>query len=218
MHLFAPQPGQFVLDIGAHDGSYAEKFAREVGPSGLVWAVEPHPDSAEAARHRLKGYPQVRVIEAAVADVVGSRTLMADVGDLRRSSLWPANLIGSLEAVDVETLTIDALCCGRGIHAKIPDWVKIDAQGAEALILAGAPILLDANETRWCLELWPVGLTNAGSGYADVLLVFKARGYTARKVGKVQHVWDWDELREALAREQGHSSADVIFFPPGVDA
>ena len=105
-------------------------FAREVGDSGKVLAVEPNPHNAAAARknRELNRSFQVEVIEAAAADKVG--TLVFNGG-----------LNGALDdgrgeggRLQVPSLTVDALAAQYGR----PDAVFVDVEGAECLVLAGA--------------------------------------------------------------------------------
>ena len=44
-HVYQPQPGDTIVDIGAGRGEDVFAFSRAVGPAGTVWAIEPHPVS-----------------------------------------------------------------------------------------------------------------------------------------------------------------------------
>src|SRR4051812_15909470 len=44
-HVYRPQPGDMIVDIGAGRGEDVFAFSRAVGPSGRVVAIEPHPVS-----------------------------------------------------------------------------------------------------------------------------------------------------------------------------
>ena len=158
--LFTPEPGSCVLDIGANNGAYAEAFAKAVGETGYVWAVEPHPTAVAIARSTLRPYPWAVVMQAAIGDKSGARPLYSGV-DSRHSSFWDTNVVGEPNAMyTVHLTTVDALI---GAMLREPDWIKVDAQGAEALILAGATQTLDAKQASWCVELWKGGLATAGA-------------------------------------------------------
>jgi SAM-dependent methyltransferase len=60
------RPGMRIADIGAGFGYFAFRFARAVGPDGLVLAVDTDPDlRAEVGREADRlGLPQVRPIDA----------------------------------------------------------------------------------------------------------------------------------------------------------
>jgi hypothetical protein len=47
-HVYKPQTGDAIVDIGAGRGEDVFAFSRAVGPAGRVWAIEPHPVSFAA--------------------------------------------------------------------------------------------------------------------------------------------------------------------------
>ena len=49
-HVYKPQPGDVIVDIGAGRGEDVFAFSRAVGPSGHVFAIEPHPVSFRTLR------------------------------------------------------------------------------------------------------------------------------------------------------------------------
>lgn len=130
------RPGMNVLDIGANAGFYTLAFSRLVGPSGHVWAFEPFAENAQnLLRHvALNGLTNVTVIQAAVSGHAG----------LAGFQIAASNSMGSLsnEQNDylIPTLALDHLL-ERGT-VPIPDVIKIDVEGAEALVLRGARRML----------------------------------------------------------------------------
>src|SRR5712691_2782859 len=65
--------GDLVFDIGAHAGNRVRAFA---ALGCQVVAVEPQPDFARLLRALCGRSPQIVVVEAAVADVAGRRSLL----------------------------------------------------------------------------------------------------------------------------------------------
>ena len=73
----ALKPGMTVADIGAGSGLFTQLFAREVGPSGKVYALEINPDHGEQYRAPLarrgpparRGFRQHRENHAAARGV-----------------------------------------------------------------------------------------------------------------------------------------------------
>jgi len=51
---FGIREGMTVVDYGCGPGRYTTRFARLVGPQGLVYAVDIHEMAIEAARHRIR--------------------------------------------------------------------------------------------------------------------------------------------------------------------
>jgi ubiquinone/menaquinone biosynthesis C-methylase UbiE len=62
--LLALKPGESVADIGAGTGLFEEPFAKAVGPTGTVYAVDISPAFLEHLRQRAaeSGWKQVRVV------------------------------------------------------------------------------------------------------------------------------------------------------------
>lgn len=138
LHDFASriQPGDCVWDVGANVGLYTLAAARRVTPRGSVVAFEPIPSNAAAlTRHlTLNALDWVRVERLAVTDHEGSARMMEHASE---SALNPAG------SVDVRTITLDAWQARSG--GPPPAVIKIDTEGAEALVLVGAAhVILDA--------------------------------------------------------------------------
>src|SRR5881394_2341947 len=41
-HLYKPQNGDVLVDIGAGRGEDTYAFSKAIGPSGTIWSIEPH--------------------------------------------------------------------------------------------------------------------------------------------------------------------------------
>jgi FkbM family methyltransferase len=164
--------GSRALDIGANIGYYTALLATIVGPHGSVVACEPDPDNADLLRRTIaeNGFTQVRFLEAAVTDTVGRATLFQDSAWHGVHSLAAENIVNPGEGrVDVATTTIDALVVDTGAF----DFVKIDAQGAEAQILRSASRLLSQPHATVLIEVWPRGLHGLGATLLDVTEPFR---------------------------------------------
>jgi FkbM family methyltransferase len=202
------KPGDVVLDVGANNGIYAENYARAVGPTGAVLAIEPHPLAVEEARTWAARYPWLTVMQVALADEAGRRPLYCYQNDALRASLWAANV--NHEAPGSQPVNVTTLDTVVASMPRVPRLIKLDTQGAEAAILAGAAETL-AKPIVWVVEIWSLGLANAGSSAEAVIDTFKAHGYCPHaQNGNPQ---DWDTVTANAARKQGHSSIDVVFVP-----
>lgn len=60
----APQPGEFVVDLGCGTGSEVARLAALVGESGTAIGVEPHPGLRATAAGRLAGIAQAGLVDA----------------------------------------------------------------------------------------------------------------------------------------------------------
>ena len=205
------KPGDVVIDIGANVGDTVRHYAERVGPTGFVLAVEPHPVSAETLRARFADRPWVQVREAAVGTAQGYQMLYDDAQDSRRASLWESNVLKpSEQAYPVPMATLDELAAAC---PRVPALIKMDAQGAEAEILASGPETLREQPIVF-LELWREGLSNAGATVADVLGPLEYSGYTPHLAGVGPSTWP--AVAATAARTSGHGAIDVLCLPPGV--
>jgi FkbM family methyltransferase len=119
------------LDIGANVGDVLREIVA-IAPAGRHVAYEPLPDLAADLARR---FPAVDVRNAAVADAPGETTFYRVRSAHSRSSLTADGLDPSdLDAIRVQVDTLD--------NALAPDYapalVKIDVEGAERAVLAGA--------------------------------------------------------------------------------
>lgn len=173
------RPGMHALDIGANIGYYTALLARLVGPTGSVVSCEPDPHNCGLLRRTVaeNRYAHVRVVEAAVSARAGRATLYRDAAWHGVHSLARENTVHASEsAVEVATVTVDALMADG--HPRV-DFAKIDAQGAEADILAAAEAFLSQPRATVLIEVWPRGLEGLGGSIAAVTDPFRRHGFAS---------------------------------------
>jgi len=136
--LFAEhvRQGDAVWDIGANVGFYTLLASRLVGPTGRVIAFEPSPRNLHylrehVARNRL---PNVTVFDAAVGERPG-RVAFDESPGPAMGKVGAGSITVPLVSVD------DLVATGK---APPPTLLKVDVEGAEAMVLRGA---LDALRT-----------------------------------------------------------------------
>lgn len=201
-------PGDAVLEIGAADGVYTRVYADQVGPSGHVWAVEPHPAYARELSALEERRPWLTVYRGAVgARVHPHAWLYTDATDPKRSSLWRENVPDPQAGCPVLMTTIDTLVAAM---PRVPRLIQVDAQGAEAAILAGARMTLTL-PIVWVIELWAAGLTAAGASVSEVMEYFQSHAYTPRSLHGA-HV-EWTTAHEAATAQVGGSHTDLVMVP-----
>jgi FkbM family methyltransferase len=124
------RPGSVIFDIGAHIGYYSLLAAMLSGPRGRVVAFEPNPRNLRFLRQhvRMNRLSTVDVLPVAVSDREGEAAFERGTG----SGTGRLAATGSLQ---VTTTTVDAAAAKLGVA---PGFLKIDVEGAEAKLLAGA--------------------------------------------------------------------------------
>jgi FkbM family methyltransferase len=129
--------GSRILDVGAGYGAYALLFSKLAGDRGEVHAFEPDPVCRDVLHDHVRRnhLANVRVQDMCVSRTPGTVVL--------RSRTWGngrSTIMGYLQPEPplkriVGTTTIDRYCSETGFR---PDGLKIDVEGAEGLVLAGA--------------------------------------------------------------------------------
>ncbi|MCI0744389.1 MAG: FkbM family methyltransferase [Verrucomicrobia subdivision 3 bacterium] len=158
------KPGATVFDFGAHQGIVAMMLASKVKQEGLVLAVEANEHNARLARLNAQTnvIPQLRVVEAAVADKVG--TILLNEGLNAQLDDGTA----ALGQTRVDCLTIDHLAEQFGM----PKVVFMDIEGAECLALQGGRQVL-ASRADFFVEVHVnFGLEKLGGSVEKILSFF----------------------------------------------
>ncbi len=128
-------PGSTVYDIGAHVGYYTLMASVLVGPTGKVYAFEPLPRNLHYLRKHLSlnKIQNVQVIAGAVSDTDGTLRFQ-EGGDSSTGRLSEAG------DIVVATYRLDNFVKEKNLP--LPDYLKIDVEGAELKVLQGSRNIL----------------------------------------------------------------------------
>lgn len=166
--------GSTVWDIGSNVGVFAIAAAHAAGPSSRILAVEPDPFLAHLLQRTLwhgdNHDLQVSVLCQAIANSNGlSRFVIAERGrstNALEQSRGGTRSGGARLTQYVPTTTLDSI----RPHFGSPNFIKVDVEGAESLVLEGAEQIL--------AECRPVLYVEVGSEQRDhVTDVFKRHRY-----------------------------------------
>jgi FkbM family methyltransferase len=133
-----------IFDVGAHHGEYSRLLAKRF-PGAHIHAFEPNPSSRisfDAPGPAVQLHP---IGLGAKQEVLTLFDRAEDAGS-SHASLY-SSVISELhhaqsETVEVTITTIDQVCLDLGLEAI--DFLKIDVEGHELAVFAGAKRLLDA--------------------------------------------------------------------------
>lgn len=141
------KPGMVAYDIGANAGYYTLLLSRLVGPSGKVYSFEPLPANLVNLTHHVleNRLTNCHVVQGAASD----RNGLAPFQIAASSSM--GSIGGADSALQVSTFTLDSLVESASLPP--PDFVKMDVEGAEGLVLAGALDILRSRPSTWFVAL-----------------------------------------------------------------
>ncbi|MGD9572425.1 MAG: FkbM family methyltransferase [Thermoleophilia bacterium] len=130
------------IDVGAHTGDVLREIVAAC-PEGDHWAFEANPLLVGRLRAR---YPQVRVEGCALSDEEGITSFFIPDGEPSRAGMI-ARRRGARE-IEVMTAPLDRF------HGEIgsADFLKIDVEGAERLVLEGGSGLLEQSRPAVIFE------------------------------------------------------------------
>lgn len=137
------RPGDTALDIGANLGLVAMAMADAVGPTGRIEAFEPQPRFAALTRRSaaLNGYAHLTLHEVALGRADATVQLHIPAENKGRAS------IGRAEGAD-EIITVTQRDAGALLESLALGPIrlaKMDVEGYETEVVAGAETLLRAN-------------------------------------------------------------------------
>jgi FkbM family methyltransferase len=191
------RPGMVAVDVGANVGVHTLRLARAVGARGRVHALEPEPDNFRLLERAVReaGATQVRLHAAAAADRTGPlRLYLSPVN--RGDHRMHADAVPRRE-VSVPAIVLDELLADE----PRVDFVKIDVQGAEVLVLRGLRRTLARRPVAGVLcELSPELQRRAGTDPEEFFALFRAAGlapHRVRRDGGTDAVSERDAVAEA---------------------
>jgi FkbM family methyltransferase len=185
------RPGGAYLEIGANIGYFTTLAATYVGHHGSVFVFEPNPDAFSLLEENLRINRQTYLStlrRKAVADRPGTRTMNVFIRNLPSSTLSSLDT-SLLKEMGEDVATVDVDCTTldeefRQSDARF-DFLKIDAEGAEPLILAGAKEFLTRNLTPdsiILLEWNPVAMRGLNASGAHLLSILEEHGFSVFQV------------------------------------
>ncbi len=189
--------GQTVIDVGANCGQYAVLFGALVGSGGRVIAFEPEQEGRSLMERNLfinKLSSRVTVEPFAVFDDNGEREFFVRAGD-NMSSLERAGFGTNADASDIVSSTVQTVTLDEYFTANAlpnPDWIKIDAEGAEVNVLRGAARALHG-ETKIVCELHPYAWHSFGTSFPELLGMVQRAGRDIRFLDTDRHISDGPE-------------------------
>lgn len=169
------KPGMQVLSVGANFGYYAMLMARQVGPTGHVWAFEPTRHWREQLDWHIQanGFgDRITVVPLGLSDHAGRHDIVL-TPQSASMHYWPE--IKTLGSESIELKPLDELAAGLGI--KNIGFISMDIDGHEAAFLRGARQILSRERPPIAMEFAQRCLHYAGSDVREVARLLDEMGY-----------------------------------------
>lgn len=138
--IYRPKTGDVVVDAGAFVGMFTVKASKAVGPEGTVVAIEPDQDNLKYLKKNVEEnkLENVIIIDKGLWNEKGKMKLYHDY----RSA---GSLVYSRERFsEIRVNTLDNLLEELQL---IPDYIKMDVEGAEEQVLEGAKNILSQEKS-----------------------------------------------------------------------
>lgn len=198
--------GSTVVDVGANIGFFSLRFARWVGPVGQVIAIEPETRNIDSLRRRVAraGLSDVvTCVQAAAADRPGQLRLARNPGH-------PGDHHLADYGEPVAAVTLDDLVTEDPRPVTL---VKIDVQGAESMVLAGARHLIERHRPALFVEVDEPRLARLGSSRRELIDTVVSLGYVGHRL--TRHGIGAREEPDELVARSSTEYVDVLFLPTG---
>ena len=176
------KPGTTAIDIGANVGAHTLHMARLIGTEGRVFAFEPTSFAFRKLQRNLSLNPGLPERVTAVQCFVGPAN--SDKTPTKIYSSWPLkggndvhqkHLGQPMPTDGLPTRSLDEMLAEFGNSSV--ELVKLDVDGYECDVLAGAQRMLKRDRPIFVMEIAPYVLEEHGKSLRDLLGYFTPLGY-----------------------------------------
>lgn len=181
--------GDTVVDIGANMGWYTLIASRIVGNTGKVIAFEPEQSNFELLTKNVStnGMDNVTCYQKAVGE--NNRTVLfyKCPENSGHHCAWERDT--SWDSKPIQQVSLDAILADEP-HVNV---IKIDVEGAEHLVLAGAKKTIERSSNLVLfLEVWFSGILRNGGNPCELLEYLDSAGF------RLYQIIEWNKLLRPL--------------------
>ena len=201
-HVQNSQKVDVIFDVGANRGQTVARF-RSVFPSSDIYAFEPAPGPFTALREATENDRHLKPFQLALGEQDGQAILFENAADVTSSLLRndtrmhqyvPPGMCTPTAQQVVAQMRLDTFL--RQERLSTIDILKIDAQGYERRILAGAGDCLNPTTIRSLyVEVQFVPLYEEQAWCGEIMELLRSRGYRLFGIVDVAadltHGWKW---------------------------
>jgi FkbM family methyltransferase len=195
-----------VLDVGANVGNWS-LMAAELLPQATIYALEVVPNTAATLRERVGAHDRIRPFSLGLAAETGTLSLQYNEVASTHTTFtdYPHSWAG--DRIDCPVMEGDQFLVRQGIDQV--DFLKIDVEGAEHLVLQGLEESLRQGRIRFIQ--FEYGLVNILTHFLlrDFYELFRGYGYA---VGKIYP--DYVEFRDYDLRDEDFLGPNYLACRP----
>jgi FkbM family methyltransferase len=158
------------IDVGANIGYFSCLMSKLAGPEGKVLAIEPEPQNLKLLEQNIEANHLTNIVLCPCA--LGASAGSAMLGLYKPSNRGRHSLLqkDAKSQVEVPVKTLDDVASTSGKNVTSWSMVKIDVEGYEGFVIAGANETLPRVETL-VMEFSPALLKSAGGDPASTLRI-----------------------------------------------
>ncbi len=186
-----------VFDVGAHHGETALKF-RSLFPNSTVFAFEPFPETFRRLRANTAADDGIRTFDFGLSDRDGTQPFSSNTSSATNSLLetdqagrhtWGDGVLETSARVDAQFRQLDTVLAT--LQLRRIDLLKLDVQGSESLVMAGAKLATQARAIRLIYAEIITQPTYQGQPRLDeALAVFYRAGFDLFNIFDSNHAAD----------------------------
>jgi len=145
------QRGMCVFDVGAHLGYYSLLFSKCTGPEGRVVSFEAARGNFSTLQRNItvNNIDNIEPINLAVFSKSGTIPMSLSTADTG-SGNWSISRELNKDSIQVQTISLDQFCEANHV---LPDFLKIDVEGAEYDVLLGGRDTIGRCQPAMLIEL-----------------------------------------------------------------
>jgi FkbM family methyltransferase len=208
------RPGMTVADVGANIGYYSMLSANLVGPTGRVFSFEPNSENSRLilmSKERNRA-DNLYLYPVALSDHAGHAFFSTALGSNGGFLSETLDALMSPQCVVVPTVRMDDIISNQ------IDFIKMDVEGAEGLVLAGARQLISKYRPIITMEFSPEMLSRVSRvNPLELLKDIECLGYSINMLDRVDGgdaLFSIDDVADFV---NGYGSAirieDLVFLP-----
>ncbi len=177
------KPGNTFFDVGAHVGFYSMLASNLVGEKGRVHSFEPTPWTFSLLKKNTSSLKNVTINNNAVSDKKETLTFKdygPGYGAYNSAHEQGSSALSIVPSeIKVETVSLDEYAKAQGVR---PDFIKLDAEGFEHILLKGMASLLDEHP-RPLISLEVAGGKEWESNTKESISYLMAKGFLPYEMG-----------------------------------